>query len=58
MPLLGRLLPLQVKAKNEGAPVNLITPNMSVSEMVSTFEQRVKSAYMPQVTSPPLIEQD
>jgi hypothetical protein len=59
VPLLAKLLPLQVRAKNEGdGPVNLINPNMSVSEMISNFEQRVKAAYMPQLTSPPLIEQD
>ena len=62
VPMLGKLLPLQVRAKNEGdGPVNLnlkLNPNMSLSEMISNFEQRVKAAYMPQLTSPPLIEQD
>ena len=59
VPLLAKLLPLQVRAKNEGGgPVNRINPNMPVSEMISNFEQVIKSAYMPQFTSPPLIEQD
>jgi len=58
VPLLAKLLPLQVRAKAEEVPINRINPNMSVSEMVSTFEQQVKAAYMPQLTSPPLVEQD
>ena len=44
VPLLGKLLPLQVRAKNEGGgPINLINPNMSVSEMIDNFERRIKS---------------
>jgi hypothetical protein len=60
VPLLGRLLPLQVRAKNEDVgPVNLINPNMSLSEMVNNFERRIKSiVFQPGQLAPPMIEQD
>jgi hypothetical protein len=35
VPLLGRLLPLQVKAKNEVGGSIKLNPNMSLSEMVN-----------------------
>ncbi|SRR5258706_15202720 len=49
VPLLGKLLPLQVKAKNEdGGQVNLkLNPNMSLSEMIDNFERRIKSIHNP-----------
>jgi hypothetical protein len=41
VPLLGKLLPLQVRAKNEGdGPVNL-NLDMSLSEMIDNFERRI-----------------
>src|SRR6266436_2914510 len=60
VPLLGRLLPLQVRAKNEDVgPVNLINPNMSLSEMINNFERRIKSIHNPvKELAPPMIEQD
>ena len=63
VPLLGKLLPLQVKAKNEDVgPVNLnlnLNPNMSLSEMINNFERRIKSIHNPlKELAPPMIEQD
>lgn len=59
VPLLGKLLPLQVRAKSEaGGPVNL-NPNMPLSEMVLNFERRIKSIHNPlKELAPPMIEQD
>ena len=61
--MLGKLLPLQVKAKNEDVgPVNLnlnLNPNMSLSEMINNFERRIKSIHNPlKELAPPMIEQD
>src|SRR5690348_2784437 len=48
VPLLGRLLPLQVRAKEEiVGPVNRINLSMSLSEMVENFERRIKSIHDP-----------
>ena len=56
--LLGKLLPLQVKAKNEGvgpSPINL-NPSMSLPEMIDSFERRIKSIQIPAARR--MIEQD
>src|SRR5258706_5156056 len=61
VPLLGKLLPLQVRAKNESVgSVNLkLNPNMSLSEMIDNFERRIKSIHIPvNELAPPMIEQD
>src|SRR4051812_1863907 len=61
VPLLGKLLPLQVRAKNEdGGPVNLeLNPNMSLSEMIDNFERQIKSVCIPfKELAPPVTEQD
>jgi hypothetical protein len=67
VPLLAKLLPLQVRAKNEDVgPVNLnlnlnpnLNPNMSLSEMINNFERRIKSIHNPlKELAPPMIEQD
>src|SRR5258706_4722677 len=60
VPLLGKLLPLQVRAKNEGdGPVNLkLNPNMSLSEMIDNFERRIKSiVFQPGQLAPPVLWQ-
>jgi hypothetical protein len=42
--LLGTLLPLQVRAKNESdGPVHRLNLNMSLPEMIDNFERRMKS---------------
>jgi len=55
--LLGRLLPIQarVEMQNSGGStnINMININMPLSEMVSTFEQRIMSAYTPAALAAP-----
>jgi hypothetical protein len=61
VPLLGKLLPLQLRAKNEDrGPVNLeLSPNMSLPEMIDNFERRIKSVRGPyKELASPMAEQD
>ena len=59
VPLLAKLLPLQVKAKNEPDKPVRLDPGMSLPEMIDNFERRIKSAQIPIIEmAPPLAEQE
>jgi len=54
--LLGRLLPIQarIETHNQGnVNIQQLNINMPLSEMVSTFEQRIMSAYTPAALAAP-----
>ena len=53
--MLTRLIPVQAKVKGEFNRSTRLTINMSLSDMVSAFEMKIKSDYQPE---PALIEQD
>jgi len=61
VPLLAKLLPLQVREKKEcDGPIPLdLDLNMSLSEMIDNFEREIKSIKIPAVErTPAMIEQD
>ena len=53
VPLLAKLLPLQVRAKNESGSFVELNTNMSLSEMVDNLDRKMKS-----IQIPPMIEQN
>jgi hypothetical protein len=46
-PMLGRLLPLQARVKNEGVSPVKLHLDMSLPEMINNFENRIKLAQVP-----------
>jgi hypothetical protein len=59
VPLLAKLLPLQLNAKNEPAEPVRLNPSMSLPEMIENFERRIKSIHNPlKALTAPIIEQD
>jgi hypothetical protein len=48
--LLGRLIPIQAKVKTDDnirARLEKLDMSMTLSEMIQSFEQKIKSDYMP-----------
>lgn len=54
--MLTRLIPVQAKIKSDGEIPQRLSINMSLSDMVSAFEMKIKSDYRP--TMPMLVQND
>lgn len=54
--ILCKLIPVQVRANISDGPPQRLDTSMSLSQMINSFEQKIKSDYQPVL--PPVIEHD